>query len=246
MIKRLILISRRAELSGEEFRRTYIESHAPIVARMPGLRRYVQNAVLPGNDGREPDISGVAEVWYDDEDAFAHALASPEGAAANVSLARFTDAAQTRVLAVDEVPVLDRGASEARTLAVARSFYGPFESGDVDALDDILAPNWRIDPQAPGTSGGPAGYKPLLSAFRTAFPDVRVTIDDAFASDDKALVRTTMRATHRAPFLGVAASNRAIELRTSDVHRVRDGRIVQSWHLEDFFGFLLQTGAYGA
>jgi uncharacterized protein (TIGR02118 family) len=102
MIKRMILVTRRADLSGDEFRRYYTEKHAPIVARMPGLRRYVQNPAAPGPDGREPEISGIAEVWYEDEAAFRAAMSSAEAEAANESLSHFVDLSKTRVIAVTE------------------------------------------------------------------------------------------------------------------------------------------------
>ena len=102
MTKRIILVTRRQDMPGDEFRRYYTEQHAPVVARMPGLRRYVQNPTLPGPTGEEQEISGIAEVWYDDEAAFHAAMHSPEAAAANESLARFVDVSKTRVIKVEE------------------------------------------------------------------------------------------------------------------------------------------------
>ena len=106
MVKRMILVYKRPDMTGDEFRRYYIETHGPIVARMPGLRRYVQNPILPDADGREPELSGIAEVWYESEDAMHQALSSPAGAGASESLARFVDVARTLILPVQECPVL--------------------------------------------------------------------------------------------------------------------------------------------
>jgi uncharacterized protein (TIGR02118 family) len=106
MIKRIILVTRRADFSGEQFRRWYTEKHAPIVAKLPGLRRYIQNPTLPGPDGTEQEISGIAEVWYDDEAAFRAAMSSAEAAAANESLLHFVDVSKTRVIAVQEHTLL--------------------------------------------------------------------------------------------------------------------------------------------
>ncbi|MBV9489010.1 MAG: EthD family reductase [Verrucomicrobia bacterium] len=106
MIKRIILVTRRPDLSGDEFRRYYTEKHAPIVAKLPGLRHYTQNPTLPGPDGQEQEISGMAEVWYDDEAAFRAAMQSPEAAAANESLTYFVDVSKTRILVVEEHVIL--------------------------------------------------------------------------------------------------------------------------------------------
>ena len=102
MIKRIILVTRHPDLSGDEFRRYYTEKHAPIVAKLPGLRRYTQNPTLLGPDGREQEISGIAEVWYEDEAAFRAAMQSPEAVAANESLTYFVDGSKTQILMVDE------------------------------------------------------------------------------------------------------------------------------------------------
>ena len=106
MFKAMILTRRRADLDWHAFKDRYVNHHAAIVARMPGLRRYVQHVVLAGADGREPEVSGIAEVWYEDAAAFRFAMASPVAAEANASLARFTDTNKMQVFVVDELPIL--------------------------------------------------------------------------------------------------------------------------------------------
>ena len=83
MIKRIILVTKRADMSGEQFRKYYIEQHGPIVAQMPGLLRYFQNPTLPDKQGNEHEISGIAEIWYESEEAMRAAMASPQAALAD-------------------------------------------------------------------------------------------------------------------------------------------------------------------
>jgi uncharacterized protein (TIGR02118 family) len=106
MFKAMILTRRRPDLDPQAFKDRYVNHHAAIVARTPGLRRYVQHIVLPGADGREPEVSGIAEVSYDDAAAFRAAMASPVAAEANASLATFTDTNRMQVFVVEEIPVL--------------------------------------------------------------------------------------------------------------------------------------------
>ena len=47
MVKLIYCITRKPELSVEEFQRYWRETHAPIAARIPGVRRYVQCHTLP-------------------------------------------------------------------------------------------------------------------------------------------------------------------------------------------------------
>jgi uncharacterized protein (TIGR02118 family) len=83
MIKSISLLTRRPELTHEQFVRHWVEVHAPLAHAVPGMRRYVQNHIV-GTRAR-PDIpetdvavDGIAETWFDDSEAMARANASPE------------------------------------------------------------------------------------------------------------------------------------------------------------------------
>ena len=106
MIKRIVLVYKRDEMSGEEFRKYYIAHHGPIVAQMPGLLYYRQNPTLPDSDGNEQEISGIAEIWYENDAALHHAMSSPQAAAANASLANFVDVSRTKIIPVEEYIIL--------------------------------------------------------------------------------------------------------------------------------------------
>ena len=43
--------------------------------------------------------------------------------------------------------------------------------------------------------------------------------------------------------MGIPATGRQVEFRASDVHRLENGRIVQTWHLEDYLAIFNQLGA---
>jgi uncharacterized protein (TIGR02118 family) len=83
MIKSLSLLTRRPELSHDEFVRHWVEIHAPLAHAVPGVKRYVQNHIA--GERRRADIpetevavDGIAELWYDDRAAMDRANASPE------------------------------------------------------------------------------------------------------------------------------------------------------------------------
>jgi uncharacterized protein (TIGR02118 family) len=57
-------------------------AHAEIVRSIPGVRRYVQNAALRSPDGLSAPFLGIAELAFDDEEAFGAASGSAEFAAA--------------------------------------------------------------------------------------------------------------------------------------------------------------------
>jgi len=83
MIKSISLLTRRPELTHEEFVRHWLDIHAPLAHAVPGVQRYVQNHIE--GERRRPDIpttevavDGIAELWYGDRAAMDRANASPE------------------------------------------------------------------------------------------------------------------------------------------------------------------------
>jgi uncharacterized protein (TIGR02118 family) len=86
MIKSLTLLTRKTGLTHEEFMRHWVEIHAPLARKVPGIRRYVQTHLLeerkrPDIPSSDVEIDGIAELWYDDQESMRKALASPEGKA---------------------------------------------------------------------------------------------------------------------------------------------------------------------
>ena len=125
-----------------------------------------------------------------------------------------------------------------------RQFYVPFNTGDMNIYDRILAPNWIDDPLAPGQSAGPTGMKALVTQFRQAIPDYHVVNDEILVAGDKVAVHSTVYGTHQNIFLGIPPTGRTIAMRTCDFHRIENGVIVETWHLEDFLSLLRQLGAF--
>jgi uncharacterized protein (TIGR02118 family) len=90
-VKAVEFLSRRPGAAVEEFRRHWHERHAPILARIPGLRRAVLSAPRASayEAGRVPVHDGVTSLWFDSADALRSAAASPDYAAAVADRAAF-------------------------------------------------------------------------------------------------------------------------------------------------------------
>jgi uncharacterized protein (TIGR02118 family) len=74
--KAVILLSRRDDMTHDQFRAWWLEEHAPLAAQLPGVRRIVFNDVAAE---MADDVDGVSELWFDDEAAFAAAYATDLG-----------------------------------------------------------------------------------------------------------------------------------------------------------------------
>jgi len=78
MLKAMILLTRREDLSRDEFRRWWLEEHRPRALALPGLRKMVINLV---DEGPEGGIDGVSELWFDTREAFEAAYKTEHGKA---------------------------------------------------------------------------------------------------------------------------------------------------------------------
>lgn len=136
-----------------------------------------------------------------------------------------------------------RTADEAEELA--RDLYEPYNTGEVDRLDAVLAPDWDSFPVDEGQEQGPGPFKAEVLGIRETFPDLRVEIDAVHVGDDGSVVtvRTTFTGTQEGEFLDVPATGEEIGFRTTDVHELDDDgeRIATTWHLEDLYGAYRQA-----
>ena len=104
MVKLIYLFNRKPELSVEEFQRYWRDTHGPIAAKIPGVRRYVQCHTLPSLYAGDtpPPYDGAAELWFDDMEAFQRAAGSPEVAAAIEDERKFIDHSKTALFFTEE------------------------------------------------------------------------------------------------------------------------------------------------
>ncbi len=109
MIKLIYCITRKPGLSVDEFQRSWRETHAPIAARLPGLRRYVQCHTLPAlyADESPPAYDGAAELWFDDLQSMREGLRSPEAEAAREDERNFIDHSRVFAIVTEEKVVVD-------------------------------------------------------------------------------------------------------------------------------------------
>jgi uncharacterized protein (TIGR02118 family) len=77
----VFLVKKRAGMTQEEFTNYWINDHAQLTARLPGLRAY-HCFPMTGHDGGAPPFDAIAYVAFDDEAAWRVAEQSPELAAA--------------------------------------------------------------------------------------------------------------------------------------------------------------------
>ena len=107
MLKFMVVVYRRPELTHEQFRRHMREIHGPLATNLPGLRTYIQNFASNDPKRKSPGWDAIVELYFDDRPSMEAAWASPQGAASDADLAIFADLARTSWSIVDDVTVLE-------------------------------------------------------------------------------------------------------------------------------------------
>ena len=131
--------------------------------------------------------------------------------------------------------------------AVMRRFWEVWERGDIDRLDELLAPDYvNHTLAAPDLPPGPEGVKEVVSMFRSGMPDLRVVIEDMIAEDDRVATRYALEGTHGGDLFGVAPTGRHLTIKSMTVERLSEGKIVEHWRVTDELDMMRQLGAMGA
>jgi predicted ester cyclase len=116
-----------------------------------------------------------------------------------------------------------------------------WEKGNLAAVDELIAPNFVMnDPNF--EVHGPEGFKEMVKATHTAFPDIQSTIRDQIAEGDKVLTRFTQRCTHKGEFgwFGIAPTGKELTIEGMEVVRIENGKLVERWVRLDLLGMLQQ------
>ena len=70
MVKLVVLVKKKEGMSSEEFHRYWKENHGPLALKtVPELKKYVQNHTVKMGKS-EPPYDGMAEIWFENMDAY--------------------------------------------------------------------------------------------------------------------------------------------------------------------------------
>jgi predicted ester cyclase len=133
--------------------------------------------------------------------------------------------------------------------AVVRAIEGAWDNNKLDELDQYFAPDFDNSKSAAlGLPVGLAGAKMAHQSSMQSFPDRRIEILDLIAEGDRVFVRNRVTGTNQGgfPAFQVPANGRPIDIESWSVYRLRDGKVVEHWGLNDALMLLMQLGAFPA
>lgn len=122
------------------------------------------------------------------------------------------------------------GATTAANKALVRHiFEDVIPGGDPAAMRDLVAADFLDHDPLPGQPPGAAGAEYVVSTMHGAHPDLRFSIHDLIAEDDRVTIRWTLHGTNTGPLLGRPPSGQRVELSAIAIFRVADGKLTERW-----------------
>jgi predicted ester cyclase len=115
--------------------------------------------------------------------------------------------------------------------ALARRFMEARIKGDLDAVDEMMAPDFvNHNRLLPGQESDREDYLRGIAAYQAALSERRLIVEDQVAADDKVVTRFIVHAIHdRGELMGVAPTGRDLTNRAIVIHRIVEGKIAEEW-----------------
>ena len=162
MIKTLVFVRRKPGMTFDDFARYWVESHGPIAAKLPGLRRLVTNLVRPELQRHEPPWDGLSCAWFESADAVRSVVSTPEFRAMIDDEENFVDTSERSPMIVTpyspaaEAPMNTERLSDTIKTVVAiwrksgmerkdfNTYWRSTHAELIFAISQICAPTYRI------------------------------------------------------------------------------------------------------
>ena len=106
----------------------------------------------------------------------------------------------------------------------------------------VLVDDWVSIP-TPAGGAGAEGFVKTLQGFGAVIPDLKWEPQEILQDGNRYIVRGKATGTPVQPFFGVEPSGKSFEIMSIDIHTVEDGRIVQSYHVEEWHKAVRQLTA---
>lgn len=114
---------------------------------------------------------------------------------------------------------------------------------DWDCADNYIAEDCKLHFPISGLPPGREAMRANGEMMCTAFPDVHVTREFAVVQGGIVVECAHAKATHRAPLMGIPATNKPVTWTELHAYRVEDDLITEIWSEADFLGVMVQIGA---
>jgi steroid delta-isomerase-like uncharacterized protein len=119
--------------------------------------------------------------------------------------------------------------------------------GNMSVIDEFLIPDFvEHEELPPGIPPGREAPKVLFTMLRSAFPDLKATIEHLIAEGDKVVLHMTWTGTHEGEFMGIPPTGKSISITVIDILGIAEGKFVEHWGVMDSMAMMQQLGVVPA
>jgi steroid delta-isomerase-like uncharacterized protein len=139
--------------------------------------------------------------------------------------------------------ITEAGGMRVDNATTMRSAYERINAGDISGFGDLVADDFVEHEEVPGLPPTKDGVLDYFRLLLTAFPDIRMDVEDLIADGDKSVARVRATATHHGEFMGVPPTGKLVEIQLIDIMRFNgDGRVCEHWGVADMLSLMQQLG----
>ena len=134
---------------------------------------------------------------------------------------------------------------EENVAATRRWFEEVWNQRRVETIHELVAPDCVIQgvSETGETLRGPDAFLQVYNRLVSAFPDIRMTVEDCFGAGDRVAARWSGKMRHTGHGLGIDPSGATLELSGLTMVRFANGQVVETWDQWDKLGMFKQIEA---
>jgi predicted ester cyclase len=125
---------------------------------------------------------------------------------------------------------------------IVRRYQEAYNSKNVDALDDVLDPNWKTNAWPEGIPQSIEAAKEFYRGALQTFPDLHVITLRLVAEGDCVVQRGILRGTFKGELGGLPPNDQVVEAGFISMFRIAGGKIAEHWAYADDMGFFKGLG----
>src|ERR671910_1705503 len=120
--------------------------------------------------------------------------------------------------------------SAEKNKALVRRFLEAHAKGDLDTLEEMLAPDFVDHNLMPGQQPGREGYLRALTEYHAAYSNTRYVIEKQLAEGDEVVTTFAVSSTHdRGEWMGLVPTGKEFKASHILIHRIEGGKIAEEW-----------------
>jgi steroid delta-isomerase-like uncharacterized protein len=132
---------------------------------------------------------------------------------------------------------------ESNKAVVRRLFEEVWNKGQLQVADELFTPNYaHHDSSTPDVGRGPESEKKRATLYRTAFPDLRLTVEDIIAEGETVVARWSCRGSHKGELNGIAPQGKQFNITGISIARFTNGKMSEGFVNWDALSLMQQLG----